>query len=62
MRNHQKTWLALLLLGGFGSPRGSGCYWLLGLAAGDGVAAAVAAGVFVVKRIFQSSPTRITDQ
>ena len=34
------------------------CDTTLGLAAGDGVAAAVAAGVFVVKRIFQVSPSR----
>ena len=43
-----------------------GCYWLLGVVVGDGVAAPVAGGAGVMLkvsiRIFQSSPSRITVQ
>jgi hypothetical protein len=40
------------------SPRGSGCYWLLGLAVGDGVAAGAGAMLKVSIRVFQVSPSR----
>jgi hypothetical protein len=44
------------------SARRSGCYWLLGVVVGDGVAAG--AGVLLKHsiRMFQSLPSRITDQ
>jgi hypothetical protein len=38
------------------------CYWLLELAVGDGVAAGAGVTFEVSIRIFQSSPSRITDQ
>jgi hypothetical protein len=52
----------LLLLRARGSPRSSGCYWLLGVVVGNG--AATGAGVVLKHsiRIFQSSPSRTTDQ
>ena len=42
------------------SPRGSGCYWLLGLAVGDGVAAGAGVVFQVSIRIFQVSPSRMS--
>src|SRR4029077_16576602 len=52
-----KRILIVFLPGSNLSPRGSGCYWLLGLAVGDSVA--VGGGVMfqVSIRIFRSSPT-----
>ena len=38
------------------------CYLLLGVGVGDGVAAGAGALLKVSIRIFQSSPSRITDQ
>ncbi len=41
------------------SPRKSGCYWLPGLAVGDGVAAGAGVWFQVSMRIFQTSPSRV---
>jgi hypothetical protein len=40
------------------SPCRSGCYWLLGVAVGDGVAAGRGCSLRVNRRIFQASPSR----